>query len=75
MTSVRLLFPLLLPVLLDAVAPPPPRRPNVVMVIFDDLRPVIGAYGDPLASTPYLDDFARKSHVFTRAYSQVGLSN
>jgi len=73
MTSVRLLFPLLLPVLLDAVAPPPPRRPNVVMVIFDDLRPVIGAYGDPLASTPYLDDFARGSHVFTRAYSQVGI--
>lgn len=30
----------------------PPRRPNVVMVIFDDLRPVLGAYGDPLASTP-----------------------
>jgi len=43
------------------------------MVIFDDLRPVIGAYGDTLASTPYLDDFARGSHVFTRVYSQVGI--
>ncbi|KAH8239781.1 hypothetical protein KR032_007786 [Drosophila birchii] len=51
----------------------PPRRPNVVMVIFDDLRPVLGAYGDPLARTPYLDEFAKGSHVFTRAYSQQAL--
>ncbi|XP_017058050.1 iduronate 2-sulfatase [Drosophila ficusphila] len=71
MTTARLLFSLMIPVLLEAVLPP--RRPNVVMVIFDDLRPVLGSYGDPLASTPYLDTFARGSHVFTRAYSQQSL--
>jgi len=70
MITARLLLSLMMPVLLDAAAPP--RRPNVVMVIFDDLRPVIGAYGDTLASTPYLDNFARGSHIFTRVYSQVG---
>ncbi|XP_002068517.3 iduronate 2-sulfatase [Drosophila willistoni] len=46
---------------------------NVVMVIFDDLRPVLGAYGDTLARTPYLDAFAKGSHLFTHAYSQQAL--
>lgn len=46
---------------------------NVVLVIFDDLRPVLGAYGDSLARTPNLDAFAQGSTVFTRAYSQVSL--
>lgn len=44
---------------------------NVVVVIFDDLRPTIGAYGDSLAKTPHLDAFINGSHYFTRAYSQV----
>ncbi|KAH8370041.1 hypothetical protein KR093_001982 [Drosophila rubida] len=46
-------------------------RYNVVMVIFDDLRPALGAYGDVLAHTPHLDAFAQGSSIFTRAYSQV----
>ncbi|XP_026847564.1 iduronate 2-sulfatase [Drosophila persimilis] len=52
---------------------PAAARHDVVMVIFDDLRPVLGAYGDPLASTPHLDAFAQGGHVFTRAYSQQAL--
>lgn len=44
---------------------------NVVVVVFDDLRPTIGAYGDILAQTPHLDAFINGSHYFTRAYSQV----
>lgn len=47
---------------------------NVVLVIFDDLRPVLGAYGDALARTPHLDAFAQGSTIFTRAYSQVSPS-
>lgn len=46
---------------------------NVVFIIFDDLRPAIGAYGDHLAITPNLDKFAATSYVFTRAYSQVSM--
>ena len=49
-------------------------RYNVVMVIFDDLRPALGVYGDSLARTPHLDAFAQGSSVFTRAYSQVSPS-
>lgn len=47
---------------------------NMVLVIFDDLRPVLGAYGDSLARTPNLDAFAQGSTIFTRAYSQVSPS-
>lgn len=47
---------------------------NVVLVIFDDLRPVLGAYEDSLARTPHLDAFAQGSTIFTRAYSQVSSS-
>lgn len=47
---------------------------NVVLVIFDDLRPVLGSYGDSLARTPHLDTFAQGSTIFTRAYSQVSPS-
>ncbi|XP_061399133.1 iduronate 2-sulfatase [Musca vetustissima] len=48
-------------------------RHNVVMVIFDDLRPALGAYADPLAQTPNLDRFAKGSFQFSRAYSQQAL--
>ncbi|SPP87224.1 iduronate 2-sulfatase [Drosophila guanche] len=72
MSSAWTLLPLLLLHLCDLVAASAPRH-NVVMVIFDDLRPVLGAYGDPLASTPHLDAFAQGGHVFTRAYSQQAL--
>lgn len=44
---------------------------NVVLIIFDDLRPALGGYGDHLAQTPHLDAFIKESHRFTRAYSQV----
>lgn len=74
MTCIRLVLRLLLlsfSSILEAVSQDQTRRTNVVLVIFDDLRPVLGAYGDFLASTPNLDAFAQGSHVFTRAYSQV----
>lgn len=47
------------------------RRPNVVLILADDLRPTIGKYGDQLAITPNLDRFIERSSYFTRAYSQV----
>lgn len=50
-------------------------RRNVVLIIFDDLRPALGGYGDHLAQTPHLDAFIKESHYFTRAYSQVCISS
>ena len=48
---------------------------NVVLIVFDDLRPTIGAYGDRLAQTPHLDAFINRSFYFTRAYSQVNCNH
>jgi iduronate 2-sulfatase len=39
----------------------------------DDLRPSIGAYGDPRAKTPYIDALAGRGLLFERAYCQIAL--
>lgn len=44
-------------------------RPNILLILVDDLRPAIGAYGDTLAITPHLDQLAARSLQFERAYS------
>jgi iduronate 2-sulfatase len=44
------------------------RRPNVLLVCVDDLKPNIGAYGDTLARTPNIDRLAAQSMLFERAY-------
>jgi arylsulfatase A-like enzyme len=50
-------------------------RPNVLFIAVDDLRPTIGAYGDPYARTPNLDRLARSGVTFLRAYAQQALCN
>ncbi len=51
------------------------ERPNVLFIAVDDLRPTIGAYGDPYAKTPNLDRLARSGVTFLRAYAQQALCN
>ena len=43
---------------------------NVLVIIADDLRPDLGAYGDDAAVTPHLDWLASRSLLFERAYCQ-----
>ncbi len=45
------------------------RQPDIILILFDDLSPRLGAYGDRLASTPHLDAFARHATRFDRAYT------
>lgn len=52
-------------------APNPPEQPNIIMIIVDDLRPVIGAYGDEKAHTPNIDRLARQGITFNRAFANV----
>lgn len=56
----------------DRVAAPA-VRPNVLFISIDDLRPTLGAYGDPLARTPNIDALAQSGTTFTRAYCQQAL--
>lgn len=62
----------LLPLFLLASAALAAGRPNILWIVFEDLNPEIGAYGDPYAITPHLDAFATQSVLYTRAYSNGG---
>ncbi len=46
------------------------RRPNVLFICVDDLRPSLGCYGDPIARSPHIDRLAKSGLVFSRAYCQ-----
>jgi uncharacterized sulfatase len=47
------------------------ERLNVLLVTAEDLRPILGCYGDPLAHSPHLDALARRGVVFTNAHCQA----
>jgi hypothetical protein len=46
-------------------------KPDVLLLVVDDLRPALGVYGDRNARTPNIDNLASKSFVFTNAFAQV----
>jgi iduronate 2-sulfatase len=46
------------------------KRPNVLFIAIDDLRPALGCYGDEIAVTPNIDRLASHGTVFHRAYCQ-----
>jgi iduronate 2-sulfatase len=44
------------------------EKPNVLLICVDDLKPVLGCYGDTHAKTPNLDRLAARSLRLDRAY-------
>lgn len=51
------------------------RKPNVVFICVDDLRPDMGCYGDTRALTPHMDKLAQRGVVFNNAYCQQAVCN
>jgi arylsulfatase A-like enzyme len=51
----------------------PQKRPNIVLVVFEDMSPRIGALGDSTANTPTLDQIASESLVFKNAFTTSGV--
>ena len=49
------------------------RRPNILLIMADDLNNDLGAYGHPMVKTPNLDRLARRGVRFDRAYTQFPL--
>lgn len=47
-----------------------PRRPNVLFIAVDDLRPEFGAYGRKYIQSPNLDRLAARGVTFKKAYCQ-----
>jgi iduronate 2-sulfatase len=45
------------------------ERPNVLLILVDDLKPAIRAFGDPVAITPNIDRLAARGTRFQLAYA------
>lgn len=45
------------------------ERPNILWIVSEDNSPLLGAYGDSLATTPNLDRLAGQGIVYTHAYA------
>ncbi len=68
--SVNIMKRLLLVLLAFAPALPAEEkvRPNVLLLCIDDLKPLLGCYGDPLAKTPNIDRLAARGLRFDLTY-------
>jgi arylsulfatase A-like enzyme len=51
-------------------SPNPVNRPNVLFIAVDDLKPILGCYGDTMIKTPNIDRIANKGTVFMSNYCQ-----
>jgi len=51
------------------------NKPNVLLIISDDLRDHLGCYGTPIVQTPNIDRLAKRGVVFERAYVQYPVCN
>ncbi len=50
-----------------------PDRPNILWVSVEDISPLLGVYGDPVAETPVLDQFAEDGVRYTRAFTTAAV--
>jgi len=46
------------------------EKPNILFIAVDDLKPLLGCYGDTLAITPHIDALAGTGTTFTSSYCQ-----
>ncbi len=47
------------------------KKPNVLFISIDDLRPQLGCYGNPQMKTPNMDALAEAGVTFTNTFCQV----
>ena len=49
------------------------KKPNILFIAIDDLRPELGAYGSEVAITPNMDELAANGLLFNNAYCQEAI--
>lgn len=55
-------------------APKAPEKPNVLFIAIDDLKPILGCYGDKQIKTPNIDRLAKNGTIFLQNYVQQAVS-
>uniref|UniRef100_A0A182NJQ6 Sulfatase N-terminal domain-containing protein n=1 Tax=Anopheles dirus TaxID=7168 RepID=A0A182NJQ6_9DIPT len=61
-------------IFINGAQPQTVERPNVLLIILDDFRPVINyGYGDVNAITPNIDRIVQKGYFFENAFAQQAL--
>lgn len=50
------------------------KKPNILFISIDDLRPDLACYGNPEIITPNIDNFAEDGVLFTKTYCQSAVS-
>ena len=51
------------------------RQTNLLLIMFDDLRPQLSIYGKNYMMTPNFERLAKRSVIFDYAFSQVAVCN
>lgn len=51
----------------------PPDRPNILLMMAEDMGPRVGAFGDPVAITPNLDALAAQGVIYPNTFTTAGV--
>ncbi|KAA3656077.1 MAG: DUF229 domain-containing protein, partial [Calditrichaeota bacterium] len=57
------------------VESPIKKKPNILFIAVDDLRPELGCYGQSYVQSPNMDRLAETGFTFTQAYCQSAVCN
>jgi N-sulfoglucosamine sulfohydrolase len=69
----RILFTVILLNLWAFKADQKPNRPNIIWITCEDMSPHLGVYGEKVAKTPYLDNFAKQCTQYNNVFSTAGV--
>ena len=47
------------------------KKPNILLIVVDDLKPTLGCYGDKKAVTPNIDRLASSGVIFRWEHSKL----
>lgn len=51
----------------------PQEMPNILWLVSEDNSPLLGCYGDEIATTPNLDKLASEGFLYTHAYANASV--
>lgn len=51
------------------------EKPNILVVVCEDISPYLGCYGDSVAKTPHLDQFSTQGILHKNMFTCVGVSS